>query len=213
MRPADCARRRSTFGRRGIAALEFVLVTPVFMFIALATADLVRLFRAQIRLEMIAVQIGQIVSQCTAITQTGDTDQFWTHAERIADGLVNVNSPTGGAMIITAISSNTNNTANVLRWRVRTGNVANLGTFGNTAVNGNPTIRGAGSASFIVPAGQMLFVTEVYANVEPWTLSAGLIGTVVSQQIEGMTMFLSRATEPARLQTAPETSTTRKCTA
>ncbi len=184
-------------------------MAPVFFLILLATADLVRVFRAQIRLEMIGVQIGQIVSQCTRITTPGDTSQFWSHAERIAGGVVDVNSATGGAIIITAISRNNN--ANRLNWQIRTGNTSTTSLFGSEAAP-TPAIRGRAGAAFTVPDGQTLFATEVYAIVVPWTISAGLIGTALPNTLRGVTMFLSRSAEPARLQQRPTNSNARDCT-
>ena len=69
---------------------------------------------------------------------------------------------------------------------------------------------------FVVPSGQTLFVTEVYAIVQPWILSAGLIGTVLPNVLNGTTLFLSRAPDPTVLQTDPATVTnpnTADCTA
>jgi Flp pilus assembly protein TadG len=196
-----------------VAASEFALVTPLFLLILLATADIIRVFRAQIRMEMIAVQIGQIISQCNEITTTGDTDQFWQHAARIGGGLVDVNSATGGSMLISALSLNTTTSQNRLDWRVRTGNITATSVLGNAAVGGVPTLRGRDNAAFNMPAGQTLMVFEANAFVIPWTLSAGLIGTALPREISAVTMFLTRSSEPARLQVAPTVSSTRMCTA
>ncbi|MBR0682484.1 hypothetical protein GXW74_18475 [Roseomonas eburnea] len=217
MRPAS-ARLRD---RRGIAALETALVAPLFLFVALCTTDLIRLFRAQLRVEAVAVQIGQIVSQCRSITDgstlvsgnqtdTSDIGQFWGHAVRIAGGVVDVNSATGGAVIITAVGRNTSGgtTTNRAMWRRRTGNTNVTSSLGTT-VPGTATI----SNSFIVPQNQTVFVTEVFAVIEPWVLGAGLIGTVVPSMLNGTTLFLSRAPDPVSLQTAPRVSLTPECTA
>ncbi|WP_198375320.1 TadE/TadG family type IV pilus assembly protein [Neoroseomonas rubea] len=209
MPPARRGLARAIAGRRGIAGSELVLMAPVFFLILLATADLVRVFRAQIRMEMIAVQIGQIVSQCARITTPGDTSQFWSHAERIAGGVIDVNTATGGAMMITAMSRNNN--ANRLDWQVRTGNVSTSSLFGSEATP-TPTIRGRAGQAFTIPESQTLFATEVYAIVQPWTLSAGLIGTALPSTLRGVTMFLSRSAEPARLQQRPTNSNARDCT-
>jgi Flp pilus assembly protein TadG len=204
MRPASPFK----LGRRGLVASEFALIAPLFFFVALASADLIRLFRAQLRAEATAVQIGQIVSQCRAITNPGDVSNFWAQAERIAGNVINVNSATGGALVISAVSRNTAGTANRLAWQVRTGNVSQVSRIGAT-VGGTATV----SDSFIVPANQTLIVTEVFAIVRPFTLSAGLIGTALPALIYGTTLFLSRAPDPTTLQTAPTASATPDCTA
>ncbi|MEO3472902.1 TadE/TadG family type IV pilus assembly protein [Roseomonas sp. CAU 1739] len=197
-------------GRRGLVASEFALVAPLFFLVALGTADLIRLFRAQLRTEMIAVQIGQIVSQCRTITNPGDRNNFWTQAQRIAGTVIDVNSTNGGAIVISAVSRNTSASpaTNRLSWQMRTGNAALVSRLGTT-VNGTATI----SDSFVVPLSQTLMVTEVYAVVQPFTLTAGLIGTFLPRVIYGTTLFLSRAPDPTTLQTAPADSATANCTA
>ncbi len=211
-RPAE-RRRTGARGRRGVAASEFALVAPLFLIILLCTADIIRVFRAQIRMEMIAVQVGQIISQCNRITQPGDTNEFWGHAARIGGGLVDVNSPTGGSMLITAVSLNTATNVNRLDWRVRTGNATTPSVLGSAGVGGVPTLRGSNNATFLMPTGETLMVFEANAIVIPWTLSAGLIGTALPRNISAVTMFLTRVSEPARLRTAPINSNVRDCTA
>lgn len=211
-RPAE-RRHWRVFGRRGVAASEFALVVPLFFIIALAGADVIRVFRAQIRMEMIAVQLGQIISQCRRIATPGDTDQFWAQAERISGGLVDVNSVAGGSMIISAVSLNTATNVNRLDWRVRTGNAGNASVLGNVAVGGVPTLRGRDNAPFNMPPSDTLLVFEANAVVIPWTLSAGLIGTALPRSLSGVTMFLTRSSSPAQLRTPPTNSAARDCTA
>ncbi|MBW6401019.1 pilus assembly protein [Roseomonas sp. HJA6] len=201
MRPAEA--RCPAVGRRGVAAVEFVLIAPVFFVIALACADLIQLFRAQLRVETIAVQIGQIVSQCRTITTPGDRDNFWAHGRRIAGTIINVDGT--GAMVISAVGRNNN--ANRLAWQMRTGNTQRVSRLGAN-VGGSATI----SDNFVVPASQTLLVTEVFATVQPFALSAGLIGTVLPANIYGTTLFLSRAPDPTTLLTAPTNSQTPDCT-
>lgn len=199
-----------SLGRKGLVASEFALLAPVFFLLALGCADLIRVFRAQLRTETIAVQIGQIVSQCRAITNPGDRDNFWAQAQRIAGNVINVNSSTGGSITISAVQRNTAGTGNVLSWQMRTGNTsgAQASRLGTT-VGGTAAI----SDSFIVPANQTLLVTEVYAIVQPFNLSAGLIGPVLPSTIYGTTLFLSRAPDPTTLQATPTASSTPDCTA
>lgn len=188
--------KRLRLGRRGAAAAEFCLLVPVFFLLVVAGADVIRFFRAQLKVETIAVQLGQVVSQCRRITDPGDTSAFWAHAQRIAAGSIDVNSGTGGAVIITAISRNNN--ANRALWRKRTGNVNFTSSVGSS-VPGPATI----AEGFVVPAGQLLMVTEVFAIVRPWILSAGLIGNVLPSAINGTTLFLSRSPDPTPLETDP----------
>ena len=120
MSPADPHPPRGRAGRsgfrwrdrRGVAASEFALVVPIFVLVLFATADLIRVFRAQLRAETVAVQVGQIVSQCRAITDgasvatpgnpdNSDIAQLFAHGARIAGNIINVNGATGGAAIVT----------------------------------------------------------------------------------------------------------------
>ncbi len=208
MRPASRFSLRRGARQRGSVATELALMAPLLFIVALCTTDLIRVFRAQLRMEMVAVQIGQIVSQCARIADPADLTEFWGHAARIADGRVDVNSPTGGAIVISAISQNNN--ANRLNWQRRTGNASATSAFAAATA---PVIRGRANQAFLVPVGQTLFATEVFAVIQPWTISAGLIGTFLPSQIFGITMFLSRATDPTRLQAAPVNSNVRDCTA
>ncbi|BDG73368.1 hypothetical protein Rmf_32970 [Roseomonas fluvialis] len=188
-------------------------MVPIFFIIVLCTADVMRLFRAQLRMEMIAVQVGQVVSQCNPITDPGDIDAFWALAARIGGGLVDVNSATGGAMIISAVSLNTATNRNRINWRRRTGNADIGSVLGPAAEGGEPILRGTNDAAFLLPAGQTLIVFEANAVVIPWVLSAGLIGTALDRRIRGVTMFLTRIADPARAQTPPVNSNATDCTA
>lgn len=211
--PAERRAPARRIGRRGVAASEFALVAPLFLLVLLATADVVRVFRAQIRMEMIAVQLGQIISQCNRITTPGDTAEFWGHAARIGGGLVDVNSASGGAMRISAVSRNTVTNQNRLDWTVRTGNASATSVLGTVAVGGAPTLRGRNAAAFVLPTGETLMVFEATAIVIPWRLSIGLIGTALPRTITSMTMFVTRVADAARLRTPPANSNARDCTA
>lgn len=210
-------RRLGLCDRRGAVAAEFVLVLPLFFLIMLMTADVVRVFRAQLRTEMVVVQIGQIVSQCTRITAEDFTHAefgFWAHAARIAADRVDINSTTGGGMIVSVLGRNNNQ--NSLRWQRRTGNTTLQSVFGSMT-SPTPVLRGRNGTPFIVPTGQTLFATEVFGIIEPGPVGAGLIGTLLPGATRGVTFFLSRATDPTRLQQEPTTPTPpappRDCTA
>ena len=204
-------------GRKGLVASELALVAPIFFLIVLAATDVVRVFRAQIRMEMIAVQIGQIVSQCPRIAPE-DFPVLWGHAARIAGGLIDVNSPTGGAIVITALSRA--NDANRVNWRQRAGNTTFQSTFGadnntNAIISGIIDPNTGNPTPFVIPAGQTLFGTEVLGFVTSGAISAGLIGAFLPNDLRSITMFLSRASDPARLQAPPATpvSPNTACTA
>jgi Flp pilus assembly protein TadG len=197
---------RVSTDRRGVAALEFAVVVPVLLLLSLATADLVRFIRSQLRLDSTAVQLGQLVSQCNRITTPGDTDQFWAYAQRIIGslGTVTGTSPQG-SVIISAVYSQSG--ANKLAWQKRTGNTAQASSVGSTA-GGAATIK----EGFVVPTGQTLLVTEVSLPQQPWVFSANLMGNVLPKVLNGTTLFLTRAPDAPSLQQQPAASAQPDCT-
>lgn len=219
MPPAEAKRPRRwlgrVLGRRGVAASEFALVVPIFVIVLFATADLINVFRAQLRAETVAVQVGQLISQCRRITDgatvanatdNSDIAQFFAYGVRIAGNVIDVGNP-NGAMIITAVGRNGN--ANRAEWRRRFGNAV----YRSRVSTGNTPAPATIAEGFVVPTGQALFVTEVYAEVQPWVLTAGLIGTALPKVVGGTTLFLTRAPRPAELLAAPIVSANPDCTA
>jgi Flp pilus assembly protein TadG len=192
--------------RRGSVAVEFAAVLPVLALLVTGAYDIVTLARAQLRLEAAAVQLGQIVSQCTAITSTGDTDRFWSYAQSILGrtGTVTGSGATG-AVIVSAVFQSGG--VNRVAWQRRTGVTSftsSVGTAGGTA-----TI----AAGFVVPLGQTLLVTEIFVPRQAYVLSERLMGGTMPRTLRGITLFLSRAPDPVTLQAAPTTSTATSCTA
>lgn len=202
MRPAE--RRRLLRDRRGLAAMEFAAVAPFFILLVVGTYDLVQFLRLQLRLETVAVQIGQIVSQCTSVTTPGDTDQFWAHGQEIAGDMADLRG-SQGAIILSAVFND--NGANKVAWQVRTGGAGFRSAIGN---RGGPATFPDG---LLVPAGQTMIATEVFASARPWVLSANLLGALVPARLHGSSMLLSRAPNAARLQQAPANSNAMACAA
>ena len=187
-------RSRVSRDRRGVAAVEFAIVAPVLIVLALATADLVQFIRSQLRLDATAVQVGQLVSQCNSITDSGDISQFWTYAQRIVGGLGTVTGANAqGAVIISAVY--TLNGKNTLAWQKKTGNPTQASSVGSTQGKAATITEG-----FVVPAGQTLLVTEVSLPQQPWVFSAGFMGSVLPAVLNGTTLFLTRAPNAPSLQ-------------
>jgi Flp pilus assembly protein TadG len=180
--------------RRGVAVVEFAIVAPVLIVLALATTDLVQFIRVQLRLDATAVQIGQLVSQCESITDSGDINQFWTYAQQIVGSLGTVTgSNPQGAVIISAVY--TLNGKNTLAWQKKS-NPAQTSSVGSTQGKAATITEG-----FVVPAGQTLLVTEVSLPRQPWVFSAGFMGSVVPTVLNGTTLFLTRAPDAPSIQT------------
>jgi Flp pilus assembly protein TadG len=190
----------------GVATIEFAVLAPTLLLLALVATDTVNLLRAQMRLDSTALQLGQLVSQCTRIVTPGDTDQFWTYADRIVGELGEVvGSAPDGAVVISAVGLVSG--VNRVRWQVRTGSSTFPSRVG--AAGTSPTLPGG----YLVPAGQTLFVTEVFLRRESWPLGSSFMSSSGPMTLSGMTMFLSRVADAASLQTPPASRSTPDCTA
>lgn len=197
--------------RKGAAAVELALVAPVLCLLLAGTSDVVGFYRAQLRVETASVQIAQIVSQCTQITNngaSGDTEEFFAYGQSIVGNLVDLRTTNGpGAIIISAIGM-VNNVPKV-RWQVRSGNTNQTSSFGlvngNAAISGNMTFNNT----------QTLFAVEVYGSLNnAYVLSSRMMGSVLGR-LQGIALLASRAPSPASLQTPPSTSASpaKVCTA
>jgi Flp pilus assembly protein TadG len=182
--------------RRGVAAVEFAFVAPLLIILALATADLVQFIRSQFRLDETAVQLGQLVSQCDSIS-TADEAQFWNYAQQIVGGVGQVTGATAtGAVIISAVYSADGKT-NKVAWQISTGNPKQGSSVGKQGGTANIT------ENFIVPSGDTLLVTEVYLPLQPWVFSAGFMGNAASTDLNGTTLYLTRAPDASAIQQVP----------
>ena len=191
--------------RRGTATVEMALVAPILLLLLAGTSDVVNYHRAHLRIETASALIAQIVSQCTRITTTGDTDQFFAYGQATVGTLVDLRSTSGvGSIIISAVSLVGGTTR--VNWQVRTGNATQPSSVGTTG--GVATLSG----NMAMPSGQTLFVVEVYGSTQTYVVSSGMMGSFIGP-LRGVTAYLSRATDPTSLQTAPATSATRDCTA
>lgn len=198
MRPARC--------RRGMVSVEFALTIPILVLLAVGASDIVGLLRAQLRVDMVAQQLGQLVSQCNRINAPGDIEQFWAHAQRMAGGTGQVSGAGAeGAVIISAVGRINN--ANRITWQQRTGNANHSSSIG--AAGATATLPGG----FTVPAGQTLFVTEVFLPRETWPNAGNFMGGSGLQTLSAITLFLTRAADAPSLQTLQASSPQPSCTA
>lgn len=215
MRRAD---RR--LGTRGVAAVEFAITAPFLVLLALGCADLMTALRAQMRIETVAVQLGQIVSQCIRITTPGDTGNFFLHGQLMAGsiGRVTGNLDAQGAIVITAVRNVGG--VNRVAWQIRDG--AASPTYNSTVAvddrGGNDTSRMPNRPAtignnFVVPANETLFVTEVFLDRSALILRGQAAGLVIPQTLRANTLFLSRAPDAVAIQSAPASSTQADCTA
>jgi Flp pilus assembly protein TadG len=203
--------RRATIAllrqRRGMVSVEAGLMAIPIALIVLGMTDVVNLFRAHLRVESAALQLGQLVSQCNIISTPGDTDQFWVYAQRI---IGNLGAVTGagatGAVVVSAVGRVDN--ANQVAWQFRTGSSAHASEVG--VAGGAATLAGG----FQVPTGQTLFVTEVFLPRATWdtAVTHRLMDSPETRTLQGSTMFLTRAPDAPSLLLPPTASANPNCT-
>ena len=189
-RQAADARR---LGRRGIAALEVALAAPLLLLLTLGGTDLALWVRSAFRLDEVTAQLGEIVSQCPAISDPGDFGPFFLDAQQVA-GQLDITSKTGsGALIITAMGV-VDGTATIL-WQRSAGNpmfTSRFGPPGSLPITGAYTLSGAGIA----------IGTEAFSAVQPWNLAALLMqGSGGAPQLYARSLFLVRSSSPTQLAT------------
>lgn len=206
MRSADAPMRRvlrRCLGRRGTAAVEFATMAPLLGMLAFGTVDFVLFMRAQAKVDGAAVQLGQTVSQCETVADPADTTDFWALAQAALGGLGNVLPAGTGTVIVSAVSATANGHRVSWQRRSNTRHNSPVGTEGGAA-----TIPG----SYIVPAGQLLIVTEVFVPTEMPVLGTTLASIgMVPTTLRGVTFLLSRSPDPGAVSAAPLNSTTKVC--
>lgn len=191
--------------RRGTAAVELAVGAPFLFLLLAAGADVVNYHLAQQRVESASAQLAQIVTQCSAITTTGDTNEFINFAQTAVGNRVNLTNAAGGALIISALGV-VNNAARV-RWQVRSGNTTWVSSFGTTATN-PATLSG----NMTLLASETYFGVEIYGQTQAYVISNNLMASFLGT-LRGVTVMVSRASDPVSLQTTPTTSSSRNCTA
>jgi len=196
--------------RRGIASVELALFAPVLVLLLAGISDVVTYYRAQLRFETASAMVGQIVSQCTTITNQADVNEFFSYAQTIVGNLTNLSSTNGtGAIIISAMGVVTTNNvaAPRIRWQLRSGNPTRNSTFGT--VN---NVANLGAGNNTVGNGETIFGIEIYGSTQAYVLSQTIMGSLLGP-LKGITLFASRATDATSLQNAPRAdNTNRVCT-
>lgn len=151
--------------RRGLAAVEFALIAPVLLLVALALADLVVLMRAAWRMERAAGEVANVIAQLDALREA-DFAVLYDVANRIASPYALDRQ--GAAIMITGLSGQANGAS--VSWRRRTGDATFPSRFGTTGTAVLPV-------GFTLPAGQTAVAVETYVRVRPWLLGEALLGS------------------------------------
>ena len=184
--------------RRGVSGIEFALVMPVLALLALATVDLVTYIRTYFRLEQVAAQMAEIITQCQALDSPGDMNRFQAEAQIMA-GNLNITTSTGvGSFIMTGIVPGSNGAAATIAWQYMFGNTL----YGSSMCGSSTTCKVGATATipgyFTIPSGQVLIATEATASVEPFTFSAKLMNSNTSI-LHLNSLFLVRSPNPSNL--------------
>ena len=196
--------------RRGVSAIEFALVTWVLAMLAMATVDLVTYIRIYFRLEQVAAQMGEVITQCQAINNPGDLNRFQAEAQIMA-GDLNITAPLGvGSFIVTAIVPGTPTSGNgtpppTVAWQYFSGNSLYGSAMCKPALTctagAQATVPGYDntlSPPVVIPSNQVLITTEATASVLPFTFSAKFIPQAASV-LHLDALFLVRSANPTNL--------------
>jgi hypothetical protein len=145
--------RRLARDRRGVAALEFVLLGSGVVLLVLGFADVVQFARAHLRVQNAATQIGQIVSQCARVSGGDNGDEG--ELKKLAGSILGSAARAGEwTLVITAIGRDAEDKA--FTW--------------NTLPANPPQVVKDNSKGSQLPAGlalsrdEVVFRTEVFAR-------------------------------------------------
>lgn len=165
---------------RGAAAVEFALVTPLLALLLLATFDAAVFLRTYFRVDRVATELANVISQHPAGRMTGaDIDRYlhgpgavyFVGAQAIAGEAISVTAAPG-ATIITLIEGRPagEEPAHRVVWQCRRGASAVPSRFGDPdQVNPLP-------GGFRIPPEQTVVVVEVAAEAPVWWFSRFVLG-------------------------------------
>lgn len=181
-------------GRRGVAAIEFALASPLLFLLFVGFLDIVYLGRGHMRVQSTTSQIGQIISQCTTIG-SGDTAQITAFAQNALRPYSD--NGRGWAVVVTAIQVDASNKATAA-WVMDSRTAAQKASFATAG----PTLP----ANLQPSTDEMVYRTEVFANIESTlftsanNLLAGRLGSRSSITLASSSLLhVSRSPSAAKL--------------
>ena len=166
------------------------IATPVLLVLMLSGFDLTQWIRSEFRLDETVAGMGEVISQCKAINDPADIQQFDINAQLLA-GTTDLTSQTAGAFIMSGVGFNAKSQLVVL-WQRRTGNpqyASRIGPVGSVAALG----------AYRPPAGEVVITTEAFSGVQPWTLGNGLMTVTPLPAMYSSAVFLVRSSNAAQL--------------
>jgi Flp pilus assembly protein TadG len=147
--------------RRGVAAIEFALIVPILLLLALGCFEVPRYVLLWQRLERAASGVSDLVAQADEpMTSTQMTDIM--SAAKIL--MLPYDVITNGSIVVTSINNPTGGTGVKNTWRVFCGTVNSTGKLG--AVGATPSSTALPTALSPSLDNEVL-VTEIYFNFTP----------------------------------------------
>ncbi|MGI4795261.1 MAG: TadE/TadG family type IV pilus assembly protein [Janthinobacterium lividum] len=198
--------------RSAVSTLEFALLAPILLVLALAMSDVITWIRNDFKLEQVAAQMGQIISSCKALDDPGDFRRFASEAQLMA-GSLDITSTTGvGAFIVSGVTPS--GTTETIRWQYFFGNPIYHSILCDTSSACSTDAIATIPGNYMVPKNQVLIATESVASVGSWVLSAKILNLTSSSVQRAYSLFLVRTANPIKLATVsknPSNSTVEGC--
>lgn len=176
---------------RAAAAVEFAMVMPFLVLLMLGTVDLTNYIRAYFRVERVAAETANLVSQFERL-RNADINQLFSAAQQIA-GTIEV-TQLAGRTIISVVEGTT--AGNRMRWQRAT--IGGPGGMFESRIGEPPNIVTL-PASLVVPVGQTVVIVEVFNRRIPWVLSANLLGRNAPETIYAFYIMRPRSAQLAEV--------------
>lgn len=175
-------RKKFRLGRRCFAAVEFAVISPMLLLLVLAMSDIVLHMRTVYRVERMAAEILNALSQVDPLT-SAQVSAILSAAPSIGGSGVatqdNLGLNNDGAIHVTAIQRSSP-TANTRLWTRNNYLSGSPPALVDSRLTSTPVLP----ASFVVPAGAQMLAVEVLSQRQRWTL--GLTQTGLPGLLPGL---------------------------
>jgi Flp pilus assembly protein TadG len=162
IRPPRLVRLFGRFRRDpgGVAAVEFALILPILMLLALGCFEVPRYVLLWQRLERASSGVSDLVAQADEPITANQMSDILSAARIMMQPYAVFNN---GSIVVTSINNPTGGTGTTNTWRVACGTVNNIGNLG--AVGSTPANLPA--SLLPLPTDNEILVTEIYFNYTP----------------------------------------------
>lgn len=181
--------RRRTGARSGLAALEFGLLAPVILVLAIGTTEAVGFLRTWFRIEQATAATVSAASRLESINTAAVAGLFEV-AKAVAEPYRAWNSipPDARARTVISVVSNPTTGNQVVAWSCSRGDSTLVARVAGTATL---------PANFAVPEGQSVLVVEIINATPPWRImsAAVFLGAVGPTPLRAHAIHRPRSTE------------------